>query len=133
MALPAAILKHVKFDEKGLIPAIAQDGLKGRILMLAWMNREALELTLKTGRAVYFSRSRNKLWKKGEESGHFQEVKEVRIDCDGDVILLAVKQRGPGACHTGHRFCFYRKRRGGRWIDVDPLTFDPHRVYTKKQ
>ncbi len=131
MRLPAAIRKHVTFDKDGLVPAIAQDGLKGRILMMAWMNEEALALTLRTGRAVYFSRSRHKLWKKGEESGHFQEVKEIRIDCDGDVVLLAVKQRGPGACHTGHRCCFYRRRKGGRWVDVDPVTFDPKKVYAK--
>ena len=133
MAGVADIIRQVKFDEKGLVPAIAQEGLKGRILMVAWMNREALTLTLTKGVAVYFSRSRNKLWRKGEESGHVQVVKEIRIDCDGDVVLMAVTQRGPGACHTGHHSCFFRRRKGGRWVEAEKVTFDPHAVYTKKK
>ena len=132
MAGITRIMKSVKFDEKGLIPAIAQEGLKGRILMVAWMNRQALALTLRKGVAVYFSRSRNKLWRKGEESGHVQVVKEIRIDCDGDVILMNVAQRGPGACHTGHRSCFYRRRRGGAWTEAERITFDPKKVYSRK-
>lgn len=124
------LLAAVKFDEKGLVPAIAQDKLGGRILMVAYMNREALSLTFTTGTVTYFSRSRNKLWKKGEESGHVQEVREIRIDCDGDVVLLLVKQHGPGACHTGHRSCFFRRKKGDRWVEADPLSFDPKAAYT---
>lgn len=125
------LLESVKFDEKGLVPAIAQDKLGGRILMLAWMNKEALAETFTTGRAVYFSRSKNKIWRKGEESGHIQEIREIRIDCDGDVVLMLVRQKGPGACHTGHRSCFFRRRKGGRWVEADPLSFDPNRTYAK--
>ncbi len=124
------LIASVKFDEKGLVPAIAQAKLGGRILMMAWMNKEALSETFASGRAVYFSRSRNKLWRKGEESGHVQEVREIRIDCDGDVVLLLVDQKGPGACHTGHRSCFYRRRKGGRWVEADPKSFDPAGIYT---
>ncbi len=119
----------VKFDSRGLVPAIVQEGLRGRVLMLAWMNRRALALTLKTGFAHFYSRSRKKLWKKGEESGHVQAVREVRIDCDSDVVLLVVRQKGPGACHTGHPSCFYRARRGARWVVVDRRAFDPGKVY----
>lgn len=126
-----AILKAVKFDANGLVPAIVQDGFRGRVLMMAWMNRAALALTLKTGFAHFYSRSRAKMWKKGEESGHVQVVKQVRIDCDGDVILLAVTQRGPGACHTGHASCFYRRSKSGRWVEADRLAFDPGKVYRR--
>lgn len=125
------LLESVRFDEKGLVPAIAQDKLGGRILMMAWMNKEALAETFTTGRVVYFSRSKNKIWRKGEESGHTQEVREIRIDCDGDVVLMLVKQKGPGACHTGHRSCFFRRRKGDRWVEADPLSFDPSRTYAK--
>lgn len=131
MAGVADIIRQVRFDKDGLVPAIAQEGLKGRILMMAWMNRKALKLTLTKGVAVYFSRSRNKLWRKGEESGHVQVVREVRIDCDGDVVLMAVTQKGPGACHTGHRYCFYRRRKGGKWVEVERVTFDPKAVYAR--
>jgi len=122
---------RVGFDARGLIPAIVQDGLRGRVLMMAWMNRRALALTLRTGFAHFYSRSRRRLWKKGEESGHVQAIREVRIDCDADVVLLIVRQHGPGACHTGFRSCFYRRRRGGRWIVADRRAFDPGRVYTR--
>jgi phosphoribosyl-AMP cyclohydrolase len=127
--MPEGIAPRVKFDAQGLIPAIVQEGLRGRVLMMAWMNRRALAQTLRTGFAHFYSRSRKKLWKKGEESGHVQEVREVRLDCDGDVILLIARQRGRGACHAGFRSCFFRRRRGGRWVVADPRVFDPGRVY----
>ena len=103
-----AMVARVKFDEKGLVPAIAQDAAGGEVLMLAYMNREALGLTLATGLCHYFSRSRQKLWKKGESSGHLQHLKEIRYDCDADALLLTIEQVGP-ACHTGRRSCFYRR------------------------
>jgi len=125
------LMREVKFDARGLVPAVVQEGLHGRVLMLAWMNRRALALTLRTGSAFFYSRSRKKLWKKGEESGHVQSVREVRIDCDGDVVLLVVRQKGLGACHTGYPSCFFRVRRGGRWVVVDRRAFDPGKVYAK--
>jgi len=103
-----AWLDEVAWDEHGLVPAIAQEAGSGKVLMLAWMNREALAETVRSGRAVYWSRSREKLWRKGEESGHVQHVGEVRLDCDGDVVLVVVEQEGRGACHTGARSCFFR-------------------------
>ncbi|MEK7767756.1 MAG: phosphoribosyl-AMP cyclohydrolase [bacterium] len=124
-----SLLKAVKFNGAGLVPAVVQQGLRGRVLMVAWMNRRAFELTLRTGFSHFYSRSRKKLWKKGEESGHVQWVREIRVDCDGDVLLLAVDQRGAGACHTGHRSCFFRRGRGGRWIVVDRRRFDPKRAH----
>jgi len=124
-------LGEVKFVAHDLVPAIVQDGLKGRILMMAWMNRKALELTVKTGYAHFYSRSRQKMWMKGEESGHVQKVHEIRLDCDGDVVLLVASQKGPGACHTGHGSCFYRKYKGGRWVVADKPAFDPKKVYKK--
>jgi phosphoribosyl-AMP cyclohydrolase len=111
------------------VPAVAQDADDGRILMVAWMNREALSLTAQQGHAVYWSRSRNKLWHKGEESGHQQLVREVRLDCDNDVILLQVEQRGGIACHTGRRSCFYQRLEGDRWIAVEPVLKDPETIY----
>lgn len=125
-------LDDIRWDAQGLVPAIAQEQGSNEVLMFAWMNREALAQTLKLGRAVYFSRSRNKLWFKGEESGHVQEVHEVRLDCDADVILLKVTQRGhsPGiACHTGRHSCFYRVFREGAWQTVDPVLKDPATIY----
>jgi phosphoribosyl-AMP cyclohydrolase len=118
----------------GLVPAIAQDADTGLVLMLAWMNREAYEETLRTGRACYFSRSRNKLWRKGEESGHVQEVREVYVDCDADTILLRVKQVGGAACHEGYASCFFRKVEGDDVKVVGERVFDPKQVYssTKK-
>src|SRR5947209_2258756 len=115
----------------GLLPAIAQDAETGDVLMLAWMNREAYEETLRTGRACYFSRSRNKLWRKGEESGNFQEVESVFIDCDADTILLKVRQIGGAACHEGYRSCFFRKVEGPELKVIGERVFDPKQVYKK--
>jgi phosphoribosyl-AMP cyclohydrolase len=122
-------LEALKWDERGLIPAIAQDEKTGEVLMVAWMNRESLELTLQEGRAVYWSRSRGKLWRKGEESGHVQKICAVRIDCDADVVLLQVRQEGGIACHTGHRRCFYRRWQEGRWVETEPVLKDPNAIY----
>ena len=124
-------LDEVVFDANGLIPAIAQDST-GALLMLAWMNREALSETVASGRAVYWSRSRQRLWRKGEESGHIQLVKQVRIDCDADVIVLEVEQVGGIACHTGHGRCFFRKLENGKWVETEPLLKDPARIYHSK-
>jgi phosphoribosyl-AMP cyclohydrolase len=125
----AAFLNEVKWDPQGLVPAIAQDAETGRILMMAWMNSEALCLTLEKNEAVYWSRSRNRLWHKGESSGHQQFVKEVRLDCDGDVIVLMIEQRGGIACHTGRESCFYRVFRDGDWHTVDPVLKNPDEIY----
>jgi phosphoribosyl-AMP cyclohydrolase len=122
-------LDEVKWDAAGLVTAIAQDAATQRVLMVAWMNREALELTASTGIAHYWSRSRGKLWKKGEESGHLQTVKELRLDCDGDVIVLQIEQAGGIACHTGRESCFYRRFENGAWQTVDPVLKDPHAIY----
>lgn len=125
-------LDEVKFDSNGLIPAIAQHHQTGRILMVAWMNREALALTAEKNQAVYFSRSRQKLWHKGEESGHFQTVYEIRLDCDGDVIILQIEQHGGIACHTGRESCFYRKLTPQGWEIVDAQLKDPTAIYGDK-
>lgn len=122
-------LDEVNWNTEGLVPAIAQDAATNDILMVAWMNREALALTAQEGRAVYWSRSRKKLWRKGEESGHQQDVHEVRLDCDNDVIVLKVEQRGGIACHTGRRSCFFRVLRDGQWHTVDPVLKDPNTIY----
>lgn len=122
-------LDEVKFNEQGLIPAIAQHHQSGRILMVAWMNRESLALTAEKKQAVYFSRSRQKLWHKGEESGHFQTVHEIRLDCDADVITLQVEQHGGIACHTGRESCFYRKLTENGWEIVDVQIKDPNQIY----
>ena len=122
-------LDEIRFNDEGLIPAIAQDASSGRVLMLAWMNREALKLTAEKKQAVYWSRSRQKLWHKGEESGHTQTVLEVRFDCDEDVILLKVEQKGGIACHTGRESCFYRRLEGDRWVEVDGIIRDPEDIY----
>lgn len=124
-------LGEVRFDADGLVTVIAQDAQTGRVLMVAWANREALSETAATGRAVYFSRSRKKLWRKGEESGHQQTVKEIRLDCDGDVVLYAVEQLGGIACHTGRASCFYRRLDGSQWTTVDPVLKDPELIYRK--
>ena len=133
MTEQAPWLDAISFDEKGLIPAIAQDVKTGDILMMAWMNAESLDETVATGRAVYWSRSRNRLWRKGEESGHVQVVHEIRLDCDGDVILLKVHQDGGIACHTGRASCFYRRldgtASGATWTTVDPVLKDPEAIY----
>jgi phosphoribosyl-AMP cyclohydrolase len=125
-------LDHVRWDEKGLVPVIAQEAGSGDVLMFAWMNREALARTAELGEAVYFSRSRQRLWHKGEESGHIQKVHELRLDCDQDVVLLKVTQLGhdPGiACHTGRHSCFFERLDNGRWTAVDPVLKDPDRIY----
>ncbi|HTU18654.1 MAG TPA: phosphoribosyl-AMP cyclohydrolase [Gemmataceae bacterium] len=122
----------IDFDKAGgLIPAIAQDADSGVVLMMAWMSREAYEETLRTRRAVYFSRSRNRLWRKGEESGHYQEVREVLVDCDADTILLKVHQIGGAACHEGYQSCFFRRVEGEEWEIVAEKVFDPKKVYQK--
>jgi phosphoribosyl-AMP cyclohydrolase len=126
-------LDAVKWDRDGLVPAIAQEAASGDVLMLAWMNREALQRTAELGEAVYFSRSRQRLWHKGEESGHVQKVHELRLDCDNDVVLLKVTQLGhePGiACHTGRHACFFQKLEGGRWQAVEPVLKDPKTIYS---
>ena len=127
-----AWLDEIKWNEAGLVPAIAQDAADGRILMVAWMDREALSLTAKQGTAVYWSRSRKKLWHKGEESGHQQMVSEIRLDCDNDVVVLQVEQRGGIACHTGRRSCFYQRLEDGRWVTVEPVLKDPESIYGKR-
>lgn len=127
----AGWLDEVRWDADGLVPAIAQDADTGRILMVAWMNREALAETASSGRAVYWSRSRKRLWRKGEESGHQQSVRALRLDCDADVVLLAVDQAGGIACHTGRQSCFYRQLEDGVWRTVDPVLKDPERIYRK--
>lgn len=114
-------INQVNWTADGLVPAIAQDAKNGRVLMMAWMNRESLALTVKENRAVYWSRSRNKLWRKGEESGHIQHVKEIRLDCDSDVIILQVEQLDGIACHTGRESCFYRVLKNGVWEITDPI------------
>ena len=124
-------LDALKWDENGLVPAIAQDALTGRVVMFAWMNRESLVETVACGNAVYWSRSRQRLWRKGEESGHFQKVKAIRTDCDGDVLLLAVEQVGGIACHTGRESCFFFELSGAHWQAVDPVLKDPKEIYTK--
>ena len=125
----ATVLEQLTWDESGLIPAIAQDAVSGEVLMVAWMNREALAQTVAGGEAVYWSRSRGRLWHKGEESGHTQRVLEIGTDCDNDVILLKVEQSGGIACHTGRRSCFFRRLTDAGWQDVEPVLRDPKEIY----
>lgn len=125
-------LDEVKWDAQGLVTAIAQDSATGRVLMVAWMNRDSLQLTADTGIAHYWSRSRQKLWKKGEESGHLQTVQELRLDCDGDVIVMQIQQAGGIACHTGRESCFYRRFENGGWTVVDAVLKDPDAIYQHK-
>jgi phosphoribosyl-AMP cyclohydrolase len=125
-------LDDIRWDRDGLVPVIAQEAGTGDVLMFAFMNRESLALTVQRGQAVYWSRSRQRLWHKGEESGHFQQVHEIRVDCDADVLLLTVTQLGhdPGiACHTGRHSCFFRKLEGGQWTIAAPVLQDPERIY----
>lgn len=124
---------QLKWNEQGLVPAIAQDWRTGEVLMLAWMNREALELTEQEGRAIYWSRSRQALWRKGEQSGHVQELKELRIDCDADTVLMRVEQLGGIACHTGRRSCFYQKLDGKTWQTTDEVIKSPQEIYRNEQ
>lgn len=126
-----ALAQDIQWNDQGLVPAIAQDWQTGEVLMLAWMNREALELTVSEGRAVYWSRSRQGLWRKGEESGHSQQLRELRLDCDGDAVLYLVEQGGGVACHTGRESCFFRRFGDGKWQAVDPVLEDPELVYRK--
>lgn len=122
-------LDAIRWNSDGLVPAIAQDADTGDILMMAWMNRESLRLTVAEGQAVYWSRSRGQLWRKGESSGHQQLIRDIRLDCDEDVILLKVEQKGGIACHTGRRSCFYRTLKDGQWQAVDPVIKDPDAIY----
>ncbi|MEC5217742.1 phosphoribosyl-AMP cyclohydrolase [Actimicrobium sp. GrIS 1.19] len=133
MSIKSMWLNKIKWDENGLVPVIAQEAGSNDVLMFAWMNREALARTVDSGQAVYWSRSRKKLWHKGEESGNFQTVREIRLDCDEDVVLLKVEQVGNIACHTGRHSCFFQKFDGatgdGEWISVDPVLVDPETLY----
>ncbi|MBP7712382.1 MAG: phosphoribosyl-AMP cyclohydrolase [Gammaproteobacteria bacterium] len=124
-------LDQVRWTADGLVPAIAQDAESGRVLMMAWMSRESLALTAREGLAVYWSRSRRALWRKGEESGHVQRVRDIRLDCDGDTVLLAVEQVGGIACHTGRESCFYRQLQADAWVAVDPVRKAPEAIYGK--
>ncbi len=124
-------LDEVPWNEGGLIVVVTQDFFSQRVLTVAWMNREALQQTADKGEAVYWSRSRKRLWRKGEESGHVQKVREVRIDCDSDAILLKVEQAGGIACHTGRESCFFRKLENGKWVTIDPVLKDPSLIYKK--
>ncbi len=122
---------EIQWNPDGLVPAVAQCAVTGRVLMQAWMNREALRLSLAEARAIYWSRSRGKLWRKGEDSGHIQRLREVRLDCDGDALLLVVEQVGGIACHTGRASCYYRRLDGSAWVEVDPVLKDPAQIYQK--
>ncbi len=124
-------LDEVPWNEHDLVAVIAQDAASGKVLTVAWMNREALQKTVETKQAVYWSRSRKKLWRKGEQSGHVQRVKEIRIDCDNDAVLLQVEQVGGIACHTGHERCFFRKLENGKWVETEPVLKDPAAIYKK--
>ena len=122
-------LDHIRWTSDGLVPAIAQDADSGRVLMMAWMNRESLQRTVECGEAVYWSRSRKQLWHKGESSGHTQKVQRIRLDCDADVLLLDIEQIGGIACHTGRQSCFFAELRDGQWVTVDPVLKDPREIY----
>jgi phosphoribosyl-AMP cyclohydrolase len=124
-------LNKVNWTQDGLVPAVAQEAGSGRVLMVAWMNREALGKTVQTGEVHYWSRSRRKLWHKGEESGHVQKVKSIRLDCDEDVILVEVEQVGGIACHTGRHSCFFQRLDGGKWVKTDAVLRQPHEIYRK--
>lgn len=124
-------LDKVRWSDDGLVPVVAQDAASGRVLMHAWMNRESLAETVRTGEAVYWSRSRCRLWRKGEESGHVQRVREIRLDCDQDALLVRVDQAGGVACHTGRESCFFLKLDEEKWADVDPVLKDPREIYRK--
>ncbi|MCI0667199.1 MAG: phosphoribosyl-AMP cyclohydrolase [Methylococcaceae bacterium] len=125
-------LDEIRWNSEGLVPVIAQESGSGQVLMLAWMNRESLELTVREGFAVYWSRSRKRFWRKGEESGHRQKVMEIRLDCDEDVLLMRVEQIGGIACHTGRHHCFFRKLTDGGWQEVDPVIKSPDLIYRRR-
>ncbi|MGE5641250.1 MAG: phosphoribosyl-AMP cyclohydrolase [Clostridia bacterium] len=129
--MAVSFLDEVPWNEHELVAAVAQDADSGKVLTVAWMNREALAETVKGGQAVYWSRSRKRLWRKGEESGNVQIVREVRLDCDADAVLLLVEQRGGIACHTGHARCFFRKLEGEKWVEAEPVLKDPSLIYKK--
>jgi phosphoribosyl-AMP cyclohydrolase len=124
-------VERVKWNADGLVPVITQEAASGVVLMLAWMNRDALRATLASGNAVYWSRSRSRLWRKGEESGHVQKVQEMRLDCDEDALLLRVEQLGGIACHTGRQHCFFRRYEDGDWVETEPVLKDPKEIYRK--
>ena len=124
-------IDNLKWDDKGLIPAIAQDFVTSKVLMVAWMNKESLLLTIKEQRAIYWSRSRSRLWRKGEESGHVQKLHELRLDCDKDVLLLSVEQVGSIACHTGRQSCFFSVLKDGKWVVDEPVIKNPETIYEK--
>jgi phosphoribosyl-AMP cyclohydrolase len=126
-------IDEVPWNEHDLVAVVTQDFSSGKVLTVAWMNREALQKTVETKQAVYWSRSRKKLWRKGEASGHTQNVREVRLDCDSDAILLKVDQQGGIACHTGHESCFFRRLDDGKWVSIDPVLKDPAAIYGKKK
>ncbi len=126
-------LDEITWSSEGLLPAIAQDYQTGQVLMMAWMNREALALTVQEGRAIYWSRSRGKLWRKGEESGHIQKLHDIRLDCDSDVVLLQVEQIGGIACHTGRAHCFYKSLQNGAWTAVESVIKDPGQIYREQE
>ena len=132
MTEPSALAQDIKWNEQGLVPVIAQDWESGEVLMLAWMNSNALQLTLSEGRAIFWSRSRQALWRKGEESGHIQHLKELRIDCDADTVLMKVEQIGGIACHTGRRSCFYQRIENGAWRVTDDVIKAPEDIYGNK-
>jgi phosphoribosyl-AMP cyclohydrolase len=127
--MPESWLNKVNWTHDGLVPVITQEAGTGKVLMFAWMDRDALKLTVETGHAVYWSRSRKKLWHKGEESGHVQQVREIRLDCDEDVILLTVEQVGGIACHTGRHRCFFQKLEGTQWLTDEPVLKNPEEIY----
>nr|WP_027866458.1 phosphoribosyl-AMP cyclohydrolase [Massilia alkalitolerans] len=133
MNMPNKWLNKIRWDENGLVPVIAQEAATGDILMFAWMNRDALAKTAELGEAVYWSRSRKKLWHKGEESGHTQKVLEMRLDCDEDVVLLKIEQKGGIACHTGRHSCFFQRFDGEDWQAVDPVLQDPDTIYSSNK
>lgn len=126
----ASYIETIKWTQEGLVPAIAQDAKTGKLLMMAWMNRDALRETAETGMAVYWSRSRKQLWRKGESSGHQQKIHDIRLDCDADVIVLLIDQVGGIACHTGRESCFYRSLKDDQWVSIEPVLKDPKEIYS---
>ena len=122
-------LDEIKWTDDGLVPVITQDHVTGKVMMFAWMNHESLALSVKEGRAIYWSRSRKKLWRKGEESGHVQNIKDIRLDCDNDVILMQIEQVGGIACHTGRERCFFKQLQDNKWAEVEPVLKDPKDIY----